>query len=222
MKKTVAFLSEYFNVVMLAAVLSMVFVVAGVAHIMDTGPISAVSPEEPFVQLQLAVAPVVVQREIPALLDSIGGPDGPERLFRSAVERRDTLVTRAAIDAAWDASFEAEDQQLFLAVAFYESTLFSKAVGDDGAALGLTQIQPQWWMAHLRDDGIIRDTTDLLDPAANARAFTSVMAALRNRHGSDEFALRSYHRGDSAVQPGSNVEADRYARKILRMKAEIS
>ena len=103
------------------------------------------------------------------------------------------------------------DPAIIFAMAWKESTYYSKAVGDGGDSIGLLQIQPKWHSARMEKLGC----TDLFNPYQNVVVGIDYLAENMNRYGSMEAALTAYNAG-SYTGTVTN-----YAHTVLAMAAEI-
>ena len=103
------------------------------------------------------------------------------------------------------------DPAVIFAMAWKESTYYSKAVGDGGNSYGLLQIQPRWHSGRMEKLGC----SDLFDPYQNVIVGVDYLAENLNRYGSIEAALTAYNAG-SYTGTVTN-----YAYTVLSMAAEL-
>ena len=84
------------------------------------------------------------------------------------------------------------DPSVIFAIAYRESSYNPASIGDNGAALGLMQIQPRW-----HSDRMVRlGCSDLLDPYQNVIVGTDYLAEQLARYGGDiSKALVAYNAG---------------------------
>lgn len=103
------------------------------------------------------------------------------------------------------------DPAIILAMAWKESTYYSKAVGDNGNSIGLLQIQPKWHSARMER----LNCDDLFNPYQNVVVGVDYLAENLNRYGSIEAALTAYNAGSYT---GTVTQ---YAKTVVAMAAEI-
>lgn len=110
--------------------------------------------------------------------------------------------------------------ELVLAVIEKESQYNPDAIGDNGNALGLMQIQPRWHQARMERLGV----TDLLDPYQNVRVGIDYLAeCLRENETLDE-ALTVYNAGASGAYNlyfSKGILASPYAEDVFSNWHEI-
>ena len=88
-----------------------------------------------------------------------------------------------------------------------ESVFDNYAIGDDGRAFGLMQVQPKWHLERM----IELNCTDLFDPFKNITVGVNYLSELLNRYdGNIEKALTAYNRGSF------NGKITNYAKEILK------
>lgn len=92
-----------------------------------------------------------------------------------------------------------------------ESNFNTYALGDDGRAAGLMQIQAKWHLQRM----IALDCTDLFDPCKNVTVGIDYLAELLNKYGAIDKALTAYNQGS---YKGSVAN---YAKEILRKAGEL-
>lgn len=103
------------------------------------------------------------------------------------------------------------DPEIVFAMAQRESSYKVDAVGDNGASIGLLQIQSKWHSERMKRLGC----TNLYDPYQNVTVGVDYLAELLNRYGDMGKALTAYNRGSYV---GTVTE---YAQSILTMANEL-
>lgn len=104
------------------------------------------------------------------------------------------------------------DPAIVFAMAGIESGYDPNAVGDDGEAWGLCQVQPKWHYARMQR----LDCTDLLNPYQNATVAVDFLAEQMERYnGNIAKALTAYNMGH---YDGTVTE---YAMKVLELAQEL-
>lgn len=83
------------------------------------------------------------------------------------------------------------DPAIVMAMAFYESTYRTDAIGDGGNSYGLLQVQPKWHYERMQRLGCL----NLLDPFQNVMVGIDYLCELVNRYGDIEKALTAYNSG---------------------------
>lgn len=84
------------------------------------------------------------------------------------------------------------DPAIIVAMCFRESAFDASAIGDNGQAFGMMQIQPKWHSKRMDKLGC----TDLLDPFQNVTVGVDYLCELLNRYDGDMAkALTAYNRG---------------------------
>lgn len=110
------------------------------------------------------------------------------------------------------------DPIIVIAMIERESTYKANAIGDDGNAFGLMQIQPRWHQDRMDELGV----TDLLDPYQNVEVGIDFLAELYELSGSYEWALTAYNGGMAYANKKSAAgELSYYARAVLSLAEEL-
>lgn len=110
--------------------------------------------------------------------------------------------------------------ELILAVIERESNFNPDAIGDNGNALGLMQIQPRWHQARMERLGV----TDLLDPYQNVRVGIDYLAECLKGYETLDEALTVYNAGPSGAYTlyfSKGILASPYANDVLDNWHEI-
>lgn len=89
-----------------------------------------------------------------------------------------------------------------------ESSFIADAIGDNGEAFGLLQVQPKWHYERMDKLGV----TDLCDPLQNAAVAVDYLAELIDRGNGIEWALRAYNAGATGAKNGLGCD---YATEVL-------
>lgn len=103
------------------------------------------------------------------------------------------------------------DPKIIFAMAQRESNYIADAVGDNGASIGLLQIQSRWHSERMERLGC----TNLLDPYQNVIVGVDYLAELLEQYGDIAKALTAYNRG---CYEGTVTE---YAQAILKLANEM-
>lgn len=103
------------------------------------------------------------------------------------------------------------DPAIVIAMAKRESDYKANAVGDNGASVGLLQIQSKWHWGRMVELGC----TNLFDPYQNVTVGVDYLADLLERYGDIYKALTAYNRGR---YDGTVTE---YAEEIMTMAIEL-
>ena len=96
------------------------------------------------------------------------------------------------------------DPFLILAIAERESGLNPNAVGDNGASIGLMQIQPKYHQKRMEELGIV----NLYDAQENVILGCAILSDLYDKYGNYEDALSVYNSGNTE-------DGKAYAERIL-------
>lgn len=89
-----------------------------------------------------------------------------------------------------------------------ESSFIADAIGDNGEAFGLLQVQAKWHQERMDRLGV----TDLCDPLQNAAVAVDYLAELIDRGNGIEWALRAYNAGATGAKNGLGCD---YATEVL-------
>ena len=103
------------------------------------------------------------------------------------------------------------DPKIIIAMAQRESSYIADAVGDNGASIGLLQIQSRWHKGRMERLGC----TNLYDPYENVTVGVDFLAELLDRYGDIGKALTAYNRGS---YEGTVTE---YAQAIMTIANEL-
>lgn len=105
------------------------------------------------------------------------------------------------------------DSDLLVAHIVRESSCRPWVTGDKGRSLGLAQVQPRWWAAKLRREGILEEDQDLYDTGVAVRSLAFISAENKKFSKSLHESVRRYN--------GKGPKAEAYADKVLTSLMEI-
>ena len=100
------------------------------------------------------------------------------------------------------------DPAVVIAMIARESSFKADAIGDNGDAFGVLQVQPKWHQERMTDLGC----TDLLEPEQNVKVAVDYLAELIARGNGLEWALRAYNAGATGAKNGLGCD---YAAEVL-------
>lgn len=109
------------------------------------------------------------------------------------------------------------DPFLILAIAERESGLNPNAVGDNGASIGLTQIQPRWSRERMKRLSV----ADLKEPRGCVKVAIDILLEYKEKDSDLYFVLMAYNGGVAYAKRNINTPSD-YALKISERAAELS
>ena len=95
-----------------------------------------------------------------------------------------------------------------------ESSFKADAIGDNGEAFGLLQVQPRWHQERMTELGC----TDLLEPEQNVKVAVDYLAELIARGNGLEWALRAYNAGAKGAKNGLGCD---YAAEVLENSEKL-
>ena len=100
------------------------------------------------------------------------------------------------------------DSAVVMAMIARESSFRADAIGDNGEAFGLLQVQPKWHHERMLELGC----TELLVPEQNVKVAVDYLAELIARGNGLEWALRAYNAGATGAKNGLGFD---YATEVL-------
>lgn len=103
--------------------------------------------------------------------------------------------------------------QIVIALIERESRFDTYALGDDGRAFGLMQVQPKWHLRRMVDMGC----TDLFDPYQNVKVGIAILGELKYRRNDVGWALTAYNSGEANADKGIND----YAVGVIEQAGQI-
>lgn len=109
------------------------------------------------------------------------------------------------------------DPFLILAIAERESGLNPNAVGDNGASIGLMQIQPRWSWGRMKMLGV----DDLREPRGCVKVAIDILLEYKEKDSDLYFVLMAYNGGVAYAKRNINTPSD-YALKVSERAAELS
>lgn len=109
------------------------------------------------------------------------------------------------------------DPFLILAIAERESGLNPNAVGDNGASIGLMQIQPRWSRERMKRLGV----ADLREPRGCVKVAIDILLEYKEKDSDLYFVLMAYNGGVAYAKRNINTPSD-YALKVSERAAELS
>lgn len=109
------------------------------------------------------------------------------------------------------------DPFLIFAIAERESGLNPNAVGDNGASLGLMQIQPRWSRERMKRLGV----DDLREPRGCVKVAIDILLEYKEKDSDLYFVLMAYNGGMAYAKRNINTPSD-YALKVSERAVELS
>ena len=109
------------------------------------------------------------------------------------------------------------DPFLIFAVAERESGLNPNAVGDNGASIGLMQIQPRWSRERMKRLGV----ADLKEPRGCVKVAIDILMEYKEKDSDLYFVLMAYNGGVAYAKRNINTPSD-YAVKVSERAIELS
>lgn len=168
---------------------------------------------------------IAVPAKAAPMPNTFAGRTYPNATVSAATVNRDTLLARSVPSRdemrsiiASSAREQGIEPAMALAVAFQESGFNMRAVSPANA-VGAMQVIPSSgrWAAQLTGRPV-----DLLDPHDNARAGTSILAALVRTSATQEEALAGYYQGQTSVRRnGMYPDTRRYVANVQTLMARF-
>ena len=109
------------------------------------------------------------------------------------------------------------DPFLIFAIAERESGLNPNAVGDNGASIGLMQIQPRWSRERMKRLGV----DDLREPRGCVKVAIDILLEYKEKDSDLYFVLMAYNGGMAYAKRNINAPSD-YALKVSERAVELS
>lgn len=109
------------------------------------------------------------------------------------------------------------DPFLIFAIAERESGLNPSVVGDNGASIGLMQIQPRWSRERMKSLGV----ADLKEPRGCVKVAIDILLEYKEKDSDLYFVLMAYNGGMAYAKRNINTPSD-YAVKVSERAAELS
>lgn len=109
------------------------------------------------------------------------------------------------------------DPFLIFAIAERESGLNPNAVGDNGASIGLMQIQPRWSRERMKRLGV----ADLKEPRGCVKVAVDILLGYKEKDSDLYFGLMAYNGGMAYAKRNINTPSD-YALKVSERAVELN
>lgn len=109
------------------------------------------------------------------------------------------------------------DPFLIFAIAERESGLNPNAVGDNGASIGLMQIQPRWSKERMKRLGV----ADLGEPKGCVKVAVDILLEYKGKDSDLYFVLMAYNGGMAYAKRNINTPSD-YAVKVSERAVELN
>lgn len=109
------------------------------------------------------------------------------------------------------------DPFLIFAIAERESGLNPNAVGDNGASIGLMQIQPRWSRERMKRLGV----ADLREPKGCVKVAIDILMEYKEKDSDLYFVLMAYNGGVAYAKRNINTPSD-YAVKVSEREVELN
>ena len=109
------------------------------------------------------------------------------------------------------------DPFLIFAIAERESGLNPSVVGDNGASIGLMQIQPRWSRERMKSLGV----ADLKEPRGCVKVAIDILLEYKEKDSDLYFVLMAYNGGVAYATRNINTPSD-YAIKVSKRAVELS
>lgn len=109
------------------------------------------------------------------------------------------------------------DPFLIFAIAERESGLNPNAVGDNGASIGLTQIQPRWSKERMKRLGV----ADLKEPRGCVKVAIDILLEYKEKDSDLYFVLMAYNGGMAYAKRNTNTPSA-YALEVSERAIELS
>ena len=109
------------------------------------------------------------------------------------------------------------DPFLIFAIAERESGLSPNVIGDNGASIGLMQIQPRWSRERMKSLGV----ADLKEPRGCVKVAIDILLEYKGKDSDLYFVLMAYNGGVAYAKMNINTPSD-YALKVSERAVELS
>lgn len=178
--------------------------------------------------LSLTIRGKPIEESMQAVKASPVIPDKPKQArVKRAKPRKDKLkaADKKAVDfmnsslGEWILEYsESKDIDPFLifAIAERESGLNPNAVGDNGASIGLMQIQPSWSKERMKRLGV----NDLGEPKGCVKVAIDILLEYKGKDSDLYFTLMAYNGGVSYAKRNINTPSD-YAVKVSERAVKL-
>lgn len=174
--------------------------------------------------LSLTIRGKPIEESIQAVKASHVIPDKPKkakvkRAKLKAADKKAVEFMNSSL-GEWILEYSASkniDPFLILAIAERESGLNPNAVGDNGASLGLMQIQPRWSRERMKRLGV----DDLREPRGCVKVAIDILLEYKEKDSDLYFVLMAYNGGMAYAKRNINTPSD-YALKVSERAIELS
>ena len=178
--------------------------------------------------LSLTIRGKPIEESIQAVKASPVIPDKPKqaKVKRAKPKKAIKAADKKAVDfmnsslGEWILEYsESKDIDPFLifAIAERESGLNPNAVGDNGASIGLMQIQPSWSKERMKRLGV----NDLGEPKGCVKVAIDILLEYKEKDSDLYFVLMAYNGGVAYAKRNINTPSD-YAVKVSERAVELS
>lgn len=178
--------------------------------------------------LSLTIRGKPVEETIQAVKASPVIPDKPKQatVKRAKPKKAIKAADKKAVDfmnsslGEWILEYsESKDIDPFLifAIAERESGLNPNAVGDNGASVGLAQIQPRWSKERMKRLGV----ADLKEPRGCVKVAIDILLEYKEKDSDLYFVLMAYNGGVAYAKRHINTPSD-YAVKVSERAVELN
>ena len=169
--------------------------------------------------LSLTIRGKPVEESIQAVKASPVIPDKPKKAKLKAADKKAVDFMNSSL-GEWIIEYSGSkdiDPFLILAIAERESGLNSNVVGDNGASIGLMQIQPRWSRERMKRLGV----ADLKEPKGCVKVAIDILMEYKEKDSDLYFVLMAYNGGVAYAKRNINTPSD-YALKVSERAAELS
>ena len=178
--------------------------------------------------LSLTIRGKPVEKTIQAVKASPVIPDKPKQatVKRAKPKKAIKAADKNAVDfmnsslGEWIIEYSGSkdiDPFLILAIAERESGLNPNAVGDNGASIGLMQIQPRWSKERMKRLGV----ADLKEPRGCVKVAIDILLEYKEKDSDLYFVLMAYNGGVAYAKRNINTPSD-YAIKVSERAVELN
>lgn len=178
--------------------------------------------------LSLTIRGKPIEESIQAVKASPVIPDKPKQatVKRAKPKKAIKAADKKAVDfmnsslGEWILEYSASkdiDPFLIFAIAERESGLNPNALGDNGASIGLMQIQPRWSKERMKRLGV----ADLKEPRGCVKVAIDILLEYKEKDSDLYFVLMAYNGGVAYATRNINTPSD-YAIKVSKRAVELS
>lgn len=178
--------------------------------------------------LSLTIRGKPIEESIQAVKTSPVIPDKPKQatVKRAKPKKAIKVADKKAVDfmnsslGEWIMEYSKDkdiDPFLIFAIAERESGLNPSVVGDNGASIGLMQIQPRWSKERMKRLGV----EDLREPKDCVKVAVDILLEYKEKDSDLYFVLMAYNGGVAYAKRNINTPSD-YAVKVSERAVELS